>query len=450
MQLAKQNQEDSKIFPALLQLEADARHSEDLVALHYFIVNETRRLLRYQHAVLLTVTTRSPYRFKAVRISGSTLLDRSIPKIHYIERILDSLSTTNLRQDPMAIVHDQLPQELQQDWQILTLSFPLCVNLILPNGCLIGALWIEREIAWTEEEQFLVKRLASTYAHAWGYFEKNRKFDAWFYSKKKLGIISILLAFFLLIPIQHSTLGSVRVVAKDPLVVTAPIDGVIASIPVEPNQIVSQGEMLIRYEDTSYRNEFTIVEQALVVSQAELKKVTQSAFQDEKSKAEIALSKAKVELAAIRRDYAKEMLDHVTLLADKQGLILFNNKLEMIGRPVKIGERLMEIAEIGKLKFRIHLPVENNINFTIGAPVKIYLDTDPLHSIDAKVTQIGFRAEAVPGEMLVYTIEAESVEEMSHLRIGWQGTAKIYGDTVNLFFYLFRRPLAAARQYVGY
>ena len=90
MQLAKQNQEDSKIFPALLQLEADARHSEDLVALHYFIVNETRRLLRYQHAVLLTVTTRSPYRFKAVRISGSTLLDRSIPKIHYIERILDS------------------------------------------------------------------------------------------------------------------------------------------------------------------------------------------------------------------------------------------------------------------------------------------------------------------------------------------------------------------------
>ena len=46
MQLAKQNQENNKIFPALLQLEADARQSEDLTALHYFIVNETRRLLR--------------------------------------------------------------------------------------------------------------------------------------------------------------------------------------------------------------------------------------------------------------------------------------------------------------------------------------------------------------------------------------------------------------------
>lgn len=450
MQLAKQNQENNKIFPALLQLEADARKSEDLSALHYFIVNETRRLLRYQHAILFKVTKHNPCRFKAVRISGSTLLDRSIPKIHYIERVLDCLSTANPQPDPISITHDQLPHELQRDWQVSTLSFPLCVNLILPDSSLIGALWIEREIAWTEEEQYLAKRLASSYAHAWGYFERNRKFDSWFYSKKKLGIVSTLLILLLLIPIQHSTLGFVNVVAKDPLVVTAPIDGVIASIPVEPNQMVSQGETLIRYEDTSYRNEFTIAEQALVVTQAELKKVTQSAFQDDKSKAEIALSKAKVELAAIRRNYAKEMLDHVTLLADRQGLILFNNKLEMIGRPVKIGERLMEIAEIGKLKFRIDLPVENNINFSVGAPVKIYLDTNPLRSIEAKVTQIGFRAERVPGEMLVYLIEAESVDEISHLRIGWQGTAKIYGDTVNLFFYLFRRPLAATRQYVGY
>jgi len=450
MQLAKQNQENNKIFPALLQLEADARQSEDLTALHYFIVNETRRLLRYQHAILFKVTKRNPCHFKAVRISGSTLLDRSIPKIHYIERVLDCLSTANPQRDPISITHDQLPHELQRDWQVSTLSFPLCVNLILPDSSLIGSLWLEREIAWTEEEQYLAKRLASSYAHAWGYFERNRKFDSWFYSKKKLGIVSILLILLLLIPIQHSTLGFVNVVAKDPLVVTAPIDGVIASIPVEPNQMVYQGETLIRYEDTSYRNEFTIAEQALVVTQAELKKVTQSAFQDDKSKAEIALSKAKVELAAIRRNYAKEMLDHVTLLADRQGLILFNNKLEMIGRPVKIGERLMEIAEIGKLKFRIDLPVENNINFSVGAPVKIYLDTNPLRSIEAKVTQIGFRAERVPGEMLVYLIEAESVEEISHLRIGWQGTAKIYGDTVNLFFYLFRRPLAATRQYVGY
>lgn len=253
-----------------------------------------------------------------------------------------------------------------------------------------------------------------------------------------------------MLPIQHSTLGPVRVIAKDPWIVSAPIDGVIASIPVEPNQMVSPGITLFRYEDTNYRNDYAVAEQTLLVTEAELKKATQSAFQDEKSKAEVALLKARVDLAVIKRDYAKEMLDHLHVITEQEGFLLFGDKSEMIGRPVVVGERLMEIAEIGKFMFRIDLPVESNIHFSPGAAAKIYLDIDPLNSINATITQIGFRAEVMPGDILVYRIEAESAEKVEHLRIGWQGTAKIYGDSVSLFFYLFRRPLAAARQYLGY
>jgi hypothetical protein len=31
-----------------------------------------------------------------------------------------------------------------------------------------------------------------------------------------------------------------------------------------------------------------------------------------------------------------------------------------------------------------------------------------------------------------------------------KGTAKVYGERVSLFYYLLRRPLAAARQFVGF
>lgn len=449
MHLAKPNQEDNSIFSALLQLEADARNSESQLALHYFIVNETRRLIRYRYALLLERTQSKFSRYKAIKVSGVTTLDRTVPKIHYVERVVDHLAHTNLSVDPVSVSDNQLPQELKQDCSSLILPFAICVNLVLPNGKVMGTLWFEREIAWSAEELLLIKRLASTYAHAWGYFKQNHSLNAWFVGQKKIGVSVLLLGFFLFIPIQHSTLGLVKVVAKDPIVVAAPMDGVIASIPIEPNQIVSQGETLFQFEDTNFRNEYIVAEQALVVSQAELKKVTQSAFQDEKSKAEIALSKAKVDLAVIKRNYAKEMLDYLHVVAEKQGMALFNNKLEMIGRPVKVGERLMEIAEVGKLKFRIELPVENNIAFSVGAPVKVYLDINPLQSIDATITSISFRAETLPGDMLAYRIEAESTEDIRHLRIGWQGTAKIYGNTVSLFFYLFRRPLATVRQYVG-
>ncbi len=446
----KQVNEDNNPLSVLLQLEADARKTEDLLSLHYFIVNETRRLLHYRHAVLFKAVGQKGSRFYAIRSSGVTLVDRSIPKIHWIERVVNDLRVKNSADQPVRVIFEKLPEELRQDWRSLSLPYPVWVSLKLPNGLLIGSLWFEKETAWSESELSLMKRLTDTYAHAWGYFDKHRRLKSRFFSRKMTWAVGCLLIVLLLLPVQHSTLGPAKVIAKEPLIVSAPIDGVIASIPVEPNQMVTKGLTLLSYEDTSYRNEYAVAKQSLAVTQAELKRATQGAFQDQRSKAEVALLKAKVDLANIKKKYAREMLGHVNVVAEKEGFLLFSDKSELIGRPVTTGERLMEIAKLGKLMLRIDLPVENNIDFSPGAPVKVYLDVDPLKSIDAKVTYASFRAEIVPGDVLVYRVEAEFIEELDDLRIGWQGTAKIYGNSVSLFFYLFRRPLAAARQYLGY
>lgn len=448
--MSDQQNINNKTLSVLLQLEADARNAEDILSLQYFIVNDTRRLLHYRHAILFKAVSPKKSRFHAIRASGVTLVDRSIPKIHWIERVINHLKIKNSDDHPVRVVFEQLPKELQQDWRSLSLSFPICVFLKLPDDFLVGALWFEKEAIWNENEVFLIKRLADTYAHAWGYFDKHRRLKLWFFSRKTVWTLGTLLIVLLLLPVQHSTLGPVKVIAKNPVIVSAPIDGVIASIPVEPNQIVTEGLTLISYEDTNYRNEYAVAEQSLAVAQAELRKATQGAFQDQNSKAEVALLKAKVDLAVIKRNYAREMLDHVNVVAEKEGLLLFSDKSDWIGRPVTTGERMMEIAEIGKLMLRINLPVENNIDFSVGARVKVYLDVDPMRSINARVTHTSFRAEVAPGDILVYRVEAELAEEVENLRIGWQGTAKIYGGSVNLFFYLFRRPLAALRQYLGF
>ena len=51
--------------------------------------------------------------------------------------------------------------------------------------------------------------------------------------------------------------------------------------------------------------------------------------------------------------------------------------------------------------------------------------------------------------MLAYRVEASIVEPEIDVRIGLQGSAKIYGSKVSLFFYLFRRPISALRQFTG-
>jgi hypothetical protein len=443
--------ESNQTLSTLLQLESDARSSVDLLSLHYFIVNETRRLIHYRYAVLFKATGSKNVHFEAIRISGGTLVDRTTPKIYWMEQVIQYLSKRNDNEQLVKIVPEQLSEELQQDWKNLSLPYPIWISLKLPDGSIIGSLWLERESVWSDEELFLLRHLADVYAHAWGYFNNlQRLFKSWLLSRKILWRMLFLILALLVIPVQNSTLGPVEVVAKDPLVISAPIDGVIASIAVEPNEMITRGQLLLSYEDTNYRNEYAITEQSLVVAQAELKKVTQGAFGDPRNNAEVALLKAKVDLAVIKKNFAKEMLDHMHIIAEKDGLLLFNDKAELIGRPISTGERLMEVAEIDKVMLLIYLPVENNIDFRSGAPVKVFLDVDPLHSIDATVTYVNYRAEVTPGEMLAYRVEAATTEELSNLRIGWQGTAKIYGENVSLFFYLFKRPLSSIRQYLGF
>ena len=51
---------------------------------------------------------------------------------------------------------------------------------------------------------------------------------------------------------------------------------------------------------------------------------------------------------------------------------------------------------------------------------------------------------------LAYRLKAEFTDQESPPRIGLRGTAKLFGDETTVFFFLFRRPLAKARQWLGW
>ena len=214
--------ESNQTLSTLLQLESDARSSVDLLSFHYFIVNETRRLIHYRYAVLFKATGSKNVHFEAIRISGGTLVDRTTPKIYWMEQVIQYLSKRNDNEQLVKIVPEQLSEELQQDWKNLSLPYPIWISLKLPDGSIIGSLWLERESVWSDEELFLLRHLADVYAHAWGYFNNlQRLFKSWLLSRKILWRMLFLILALLVIPVQNSTLGPVEVVAKDPLVISA-------------------------------------------------------------------------------------------------------------------------------------------------------------------------------------------------------------------------------------
>ncbi len=434
----------------LMQLESMARDAESIKALHFMIVNETRHLISFRQAFLFTTDTISQNKFQLSVASSIAVIDRNAPFVNWLERCLSGLHKMSNMEKIQNLDATSCPDDLKAEWREYSLPFVLWCPLTLADGTNLGGIWLARETPWTDNEMKLVNRLSATYAHAWYALKGREKLKSSpHYERLILGSVLFIIISFFVIPVRISALAPVEVVAKEPVIVSAPMDGVIADVIVDANTTVAKDTTLLKYEDTGLRNKYEVAEKTLAVAQAEFRKASQEAFGDSQSNAKVALLKAQVELSRAESEYAKDLLDQVEVKAAKAGLLIYTDKSDWIGRPVQVGEKIMQIAEPHKIKLRINLPVDDAIFLNKGAEVKIFLDVDPLRSIAGVVTHTSYEASLTADGVLAYKIDAEFSDSREIQRIGLQGTAKLYEKRVSLFYYLFRRPISALRQFVG-
>ena len=445
-----QAQPNVNALSALLQLEGMARDAQSVKELQFLAVNETRRLIAYRQAFLLKAGPNDKAACRVEAASSVSLIDRNAPLIRWLERIVHAVRSTNKDDSPLRISEADCPEALRADWKEFSLPHVLWCPLRPPDKTFLGGIWLAREQYWEDGDLPLAQRLAGTYAHAWNALLGKKKVVRRMGIPQVLGwsvLVLVVAAMFL--PVRFSTLAPMKVIAEDPAVVSAPMDGVIADIAVPPNTLVSEGQNIFTYEDTNLRNQYEVAEKNLTVALAEYRQASQGSFADPRSKAQVPLLKAEAELRKAERDYARELLDQVEVKAAGSGLLLYTDESDWIGRPVVVGERIMEIADPDRVELRIDLPVDDAIVLKEGTDVRVFFDARPLHAAPATLTHASYHAEALPGDVLAYRVTARLNVPQPDIRIGWQGTAKIYGEDVSLFFLLFRRPISATRQFLG-
>ncbi len=433
-----------------MQLEGMARETQTLKELQFLIVNETRRLLPYRQAYLFQAGRSKSSPHRAVAASSVAVIDRDAALIQWLERAVAAFRLRLPAEGPTRLTEADCPNSLKTGWKDYSFAHVLWCPLRLANKRWVGSWWLTKETPWEESELVMVKRLAHTYTHAWHAFGATVRHTLWARIPKAVvwvGLAAVVV--ILCLPVRLSTLAPAKIVAKEPAIVSAPVEGVVADILVPPNTVVSQGQTLFRYDDTNLRNQFEVAEKNLAVALAEYRTAAQGAFLEAESKGQVPLLKAEAELRRTERDYAQDLLDQTEVKAPSSGLLIYTDKSDWIGRPVVVGERIMEIADPRKVEIRIDLSVGDAIVLKEGAPVTIFLDARPLGSLAATLTHASYHAEVSPRNTLAYRVTAQLTEAVPDLRIGWQGTAKIYGDKVSLFFFLFRRPISTLRQVFG-
>ena len=434
---------------ALTHLEGQIRAAKTLPELQFLAVNETRRLVPYQQAFLLTCGDAGPDGCRVATAASVAVVEREAPLIRWLEQVAQALRREYPGDEPMALTEETCPASCREGWREYVQGYVFWCPLKHPDETVLGAWWYEREFPWQDNDVAIVHRLAGSYAYAWKALTK--KSGGWSATMKKPSawLVGLLLAGALCVPVRVSTVAPVKVMAKDPVIVSAPMDGVIADVVVSPNTMVLQDRILFRYEDTNIRNQFQVAEKQLAVARAEHAQAVQAGFADAQRKADAPLKEAEVALKETERDYAQEMLEQVDVRAPQTGLLLYTDKADWVGKPVSVGERVMEIADPQRVELRIDLPVSDALMLKDGAEVAAFFDALPLESFTATVSRASYHAEVLPGDVLAYRVMAELSAADPRLRIGWQGSAKVYGERGPLAFLLFRRPFTALRQLLG-
>ena len=424
-----------------------------------FAVNELRQLLAFSQAAFISFDAREKARITA--FSGLAQVDAQAPLVRALQR----LATTLLRQHPdedthrgdLRTVHEDAPDPAFADW-----AFPFFQWHLLRDaaGRPFAALLFMRSEPWGEADRVIGERLAEAVAHAIRALSarpllSHLKLPRWAFLATALAVLLLML-----LPVPMTAIAPVEVVADNPLPVTAPMQGVVAEILVDPNTPVQKGQTLFRFDDTQLKAEADVAARREQVALARLMTLRKAAFADPQARSRLAEAQTELELARAEREHAEKLLARVKVKAERNGIAIYADRARWIGRPVQTGEKVMEIADPSRVVFRVDLPVSDAIAISEGGRVRVFLDADPLNAIDARVRWTSFHAEEIPGGLLAFRIIAEPLGEdgkplppeqvQKLLRIGFRGSAQVFGETAPLAFYLFRRPIAATRQFLGW
>ena len=434
----------SRIF----SFEKKLRDAQSFVEIRYTVTNELRSIAPFMYAFFGSWT--KPNSFKIEAISDIAVVEQTSATTTLAQKIIrqklqegsPETHSFSLSKDALVPAKGESPLPNQFLWVpcFSTQKGPQAVLLLV------------RDESWTEQEIEYIRHLSNSVGHAMGSLKENNFFESaaklirktWFQFFVVAGIVASM--FY---PVSMSTIGQAEIAPKEPNIINAPIDGVIKEVYVENNDEVNLETPLLEFEKTQLQNDYDLAFQELQVIETELLQARQSSFQSKEDKALVSQLESKIKLAQETLNYQKILLDRSTIYSPAEGVAVLQDKSLLIGKPYNIGENIMVVANPSLVEVNIFMPVKDSITIKKDANINVFLDSDPMNVIKAKVTKFSYEPEIVTQNLLAYRVTADLIDNDTPPRIGLRGTAKIFGEEVKLFFFLFRKPIIFVRQTLG-
>lgn len=442
-------QQSRNIAAELLEFQRKLQACKSLRELAFVAVNEGFSVLRFDQAVLWQYDLRSQVAVEAV--SGLAEVAPEAPYVQWLSRVAVHFAESP-GQPVVASSLADLPESLAEDGAEWSPDQLVHCALLSPEGVVLGGLLFARDEPFGEVDRAVAQWMASAAGFSlWAWRRDYRPVQRWLRrtsTRRLLMGVALALALLSFVPVRLSALAQAEISPIRPYPITAPVEGVVDSIKVQPNQIVAADEPLVVLNDTTTRNKLAVAVKALDIAKADLQRAINKSFTDDQSKGELNLLDARVREKVAEVAFLSEMLDRYSISAPQGGLAIFADAEEWRGRPVQPGERIMVVADPSMVEVTVYVPPEDAVQLELGSEVSVFLNVDPLSPLKARIVQTSYETITMPDNSLAYVVKAK-LEPGALPRIGLRGTAKVYAEEVSLGYYLLRKPILFLRKSLG-
>lgn len=442
----------------LHDLQKSVRHKASLKDLSFIFANDPFKLVPYEQCIFWLYDNGL---VSLQAVSGGGQLDKKSPFSVWLKALIKN-KASEIKHNPdlydavsvIEVLQKSSPEDLKKDWAKYVHEFGILAVFFSQDGQKIGGLWIDRKQAFNPAEIKILEELFDQYAAALHHALSLKKTSLFFGIfgklvgyKKYIGLLLLALCF---LPVRLSITAPAEIVAKDSKVLSAPYDGILDTVLINPGETVQKGDVIARMDQTSLKAEAEIAKQVLDVAKATVSQTRRLAISNAEKHSELGVLNEEIKIKKLEYDFATTLLERSEIKAPKSGVAIFSDKSSLEGVPFSTGQTLLKIANPDHFELRVRIPIESLIPFDREHAITFYLNARPLSPITANIHTVGFQATPDPDGLLTYKLRADfQNQDKGNMRIGWEGVTKIYGNWTILSYAILRRPLASLRQMIG-